>query len=75
MSERILQMRTALRSAIEAKGTPGTWNHITDQIGMFSFTGPGKAKINENTIMPNSASPHFLILEIIKVKTFLISGM
>jgi aspartate aminotransferase len=39
MSDRILQMRTALRSAIEAKGTPGTWNHITDQIGMFSFTG------------------------------------
>merc|ERR1712039_93426 len=24
---------------LEAKGTPGTWNHITDQIGMFSFTG------------------------------------
>jgi len=39
MSERINQMRTALRTAIEAKGTPGTWNHITDQIGMFSYTG------------------------------------
>jgi len=39
MSERINKMRAALRSAIEAKGTPGTWNHITDQIGMFSFTG------------------------------------
>jgi len=39
MSDRILQMRDALRKAIEAKGTPGTWNHITDQIGMFSFTG------------------------------------
>merc|ERR1712050_331791 len=39
MSERILEMRAALRSAIEAKGTPGTWNHITDQIGMFSYTG------------------------------------
>merc|ERR1711988_2057698 len=39
MSDRILQMRTALRSALEEKGTPGTWNHITDQIGMFSFTG------------------------------------
>jgi len=39
MSNRVVQMRTALRSAIEKKGTPGTWNHITDQIGMFSFTG------------------------------------
>jgi aspartate/tyrosine/aromatic aminotransferase len=39
MSDRILQMRDALRKAIEAKGTPGTWNHITDQIGMFSYTG------------------------------------
>jgi len=39
MSNRILQMRDALRGSIEAKGTPGTWNHITDQIGMFSYTG------------------------------------
>jgi len=39
MSQRILQMRNALRKALEAKGTPGTWNHITDQIGMFSYTG------------------------------------
>jgi len=39
MSERIVKMRSALRSALEAKGTPGTWRHITDQIGMFSFTG------------------------------------
>ena len=29
--------------AIEAKGTPGTWNHVTDQIGMFTFTGLSKA--------------------------------
>merc|ERR1712232_70098 len=39
MSDRIVEMRTALRKAIEAKGTPGTWNHVTDQIGMFTFTG------------------------------------
>jgi len=39
MSGRILKMRTALRSALEERGCPGTWNHITDQIGMFSFTG------------------------------------
>lgn len=39
MSDRIVKMRTALRKAIEAKGTPGTWEHITNQIGMFSYTG------------------------------------
>ena len=39
MSGRIKEMRTALRNKLEELGTPGTWNHITDQIGMFSFTG------------------------------------
>jgi aspartate aminotransferase len=39
MSGRIKDMRNALRSQLEELGTPGTWNHITDQIGMFSFTG------------------------------------
>ena len=39
MSGRIQEMRKGLRARLEAKGTPGTWNHITDQIGMFSFTG------------------------------------
>lgn len=39
MSGRIIEMRKALRSKLESAGTPGTWNHITDQIGMFSFTG------------------------------------
>lgn len=39
MSGRIQDMRKALRGKLEELGTPGTWNHITDQIGMFSFTG------------------------------------
>jgi len=39
MSGRIIDMRNTLRSKLEELGTPGTWNHITDQIGMFSFTG------------------------------------
>ena len=36
---RILEMRKALRENLEKIETPGSWNHITDQIGMFSFTG------------------------------------
>lgn len=39
MSGRIIEMRKVLRAKLEEFGTPGTWNHITDQIGMFSFTG------------------------------------
>ena len=32
-------MRTLLRQELESIKAPGTWNHITTQIGMFSFTG------------------------------------
>ncbi|SZF03415.1 unnamed protein product [Blumeria hordei] len=39
MSGRIIAMRKALRKRLEELQTPGTWNHITDQIGMFTFTG------------------------------------
>jgi len=39
MADRVLEVRSLLRAGLEKKGTPGTWNHITDQIGMFSFTG------------------------------------
>ena len=39
MSSRIIQMRAALRDQLVKLGTPGTWDHITSQIGMFSFTG------------------------------------
>jgi aspartate/tyrosine/aromatic aminotransferase len=45
MSQRIVDMRNALRGAIEAKGTPGTWNHVTDQIGMFTYTGLAPAQV------------------------------
>ncbi|KOS18250.1 Aspartate aminotransferase [Escovopsis weberi] len=47
MSGRIIEMRHALRSKLEALGTPGTWNHITDQIGMFSFTGLTEAQVQK----------------------------
>lgn len=39
MSGRIIDMRKGLKQRLDAKGTPGKWDHITDQIGMFSFTG------------------------------------
>ncbi|KAJ2765067.1 Aspartate aminotransferase, cytoplasmic, partial [Coemansia nantahalensis] len=45
MSARIREMRTALRSRLEALGTPGDWSHVTSQIGMFSFTGLSQAQV------------------------------
>lgn len=39
MSNRIIEMRQALRDRLEKLETPGTWDHITRQIGMFSYTG------------------------------------
>lgn len=39
MADRVLLMRAQLKAKLQALGTPGTWEHITDQIGMFSFTG------------------------------------
>lgn len=40
MANRIIDMRKKLRDLLENKHkTPGSWAHITNQIGMFSFTG------------------------------------
>jgi aspartate aminotransferase len=45
MSGRIIDMRKALRGKLEELKTPGTWNHITEQIGMFSFTGLSETQV------------------------------
>ncbi|CAL5869501.1 uncharacterized protein PFLUO_LOCUS3731 [Penicillium psychrofluorescens] len=45
MSGRIQEMRKGLRLRLEKRGTPGSWAHITDQIGMFSFTGLSEGQV------------------------------
>jgi aspartate aminotransferase len=47
MAGRIISMRKALRAKLEEMGTPGSWKHITDQIGMFSFTGLSEKQVLE----------------------------
>lgn len=42
MSTRILAMRDLLRSELEQLDSERSWQHITTQIGMFSFTGLNK---------------------------------
>ncbi|XP_032691060.1 aspartate aminotransferase, cytoplasmic isoform X2 [Odontomachus brunneus] len=39
MSSRIKQMRVGLHHRLLKLGTPGVWDHIVQQIGMFSYTG------------------------------------
>lgn len=39
-------MRKSLRTKLEElNGKPGSWKHITDQIGMFSFTGLSEKQV------------------------------
>lgn len=44
MSGRIKQMRQALYEQLVKLETPGTWNHVIEQIGMFSYTGLSAAQ-------------------------------
>ena len=39
VSNRITEVRKLLRDELERLNTPVTWDHITSQIGMFSYTG------------------------------------
>jgi aspartate aminotransferase len=45
MADRIITMRSLLRSKLEGLGNPRPWNHITDQIGMFAFSGLDEAAV------------------------------
>lgn len=39
VTDRITKMRNLLRATLEKIGAKGSWSHVTEQIGMFSFTG------------------------------------
>ena len=39
MSKRIIDMRKLLRDGLAEKGSTKDWSHVTNQIGMFAFTG------------------------------------
>jgi len=45
MVKRILFMRKSIRENLELQKTPGSWKHVTDQIGMFSYTGLTEAQV------------------------------
>jgi aspartate aminotransferase len=39
MADRIISVRNALKDGLKKEGSTKDWKHITDQIGMFCFTG------------------------------------
>ena len=45
MADRIISMRQLLRSNLAKEGSSRDWAHITDQIGMFCFTGMTPAQV------------------------------
>lgn len=47
MSSRIIQMRHALVQQLSAQGSELSWSHITDQIGMFAYTGLSPSQCKE----------------------------
>lgn len=53
MSGRIAEMRTALVGELATVGSKHDWSHITNQIGMFAYTGLTKAQTQD--LISNSA--------------------
>jgi len=47
MADRIIDMRAALVSELKALGNKSDWSHVTNQIGMFAYTGLDKAQTEE----------------------------
>ncbi len=45
MSDRIKEMRSQLRMKIEKLGSKRDWSHITNQIGMFCYTGLSEEEV------------------------------
>lgn len=48
MADRIISMRQLLRSNLAKEGSSRDWAHITDQIGMFCFTGMTPPQVGSN---------------------------
>ncbi|CAL1273606.1 unnamed protein product, partial [Larinioides sclopetarius] len=49
MADRIIGMRTKLRDGLKKEGSTRNWQHITDQIGMFCFTGMAQDQVERLT--------------------------
>lgn len=49
MADRIISVRQSLRSNLQKQGSSRQWQHITDQIGMFCYTGMTPEQVDRIT--------------------------
>lgn len=47
MADRIIAMRSALVEELKGLGNTQNWQHVTDQIGMFAYTGLSGEQVDE----------------------------
>lgn len=59
MADRIISVRTQLRDNLKKEGSNRNWEHITNQIGMFCFTGMKANEVNSTILRLN---PHFGVI-------------
>lgn len=45
MADRIMTMRHSLKTELALAGSTLPWEHVTEQIGMFCFTGLSEAQV------------------------------
>lgn len=74
MAGRILECRKQLFNKLKELGTPGTWNHIVDQKGMFGFTGLSgeclSPNCEQNEILFWCCSPYVTNLQYMSIVRF-----
>ncbi|KAK6037197.1 hypothetical protein COOONC_25298 [Cooperia oncophora] len=51
MADRIISMRTQLRDLLAKEGSKRNWQHITDQIGMFCYTGINPQQVSTQAFL------------------------
>ncbi|KAK3727544.1 hypothetical protein QZH41_018647, partial [Actinostola sp. cb2023] len=56
MADRIIAMRQKLSDNLKKEGSKLNWSHITDQIGMFCYTGLKPDQVSEITLVPVTQS-------------------
>lgn len=49
MADRIITMRQQLVDNLKQNGSKKNWQHITDQIGMFCFTGLNQQQVKQRS--------------------------
>lgn len=56
MAERIISVRQSLKENLESLGSPHKWDHITEQIGMFCFSGMTPEQVHTHNPQQSSHS-------------------